>query len=291
MSSNPSIDDQTIQFSNLNNEHHHFLFNIKNYIDAKFQKNNMQFPVNLTNTNKLYFMKKACFENNVDQFLMFANDIDLTTEDNILFRIALERGFIDIIKLLIEFNVDYTFDNNYAIKRSVRYAEILKYFIDLGANISIDNDLPLRYAIFLDQLESIKLLVENGADMYVLNNSPIKIAIYYKDTNCIKYFIEQGMDVQIEDNCIFRYMYNKESINEFLLQSGADPNSLNGDNWTDLILNGRIETIRLLIKYGADIDLLNNKYRSLSKNMAEIVQILTQNGMEITTLINILLSN
>lgn len=250
------------------------------------------FPSNdFTLEEKIYFMKWASWRNELNVFSYYAKDVDLEMDSNVFFKYAVCNGSIDIVRFLIESGVDITFDNNYAIKASVFFPNILQYLIDQGANFHVNDEFPLRYAVYSDKIFSVILLVENGADIYAKDNDVIKIAVEKQSLDIIKYFIECGMNVSIENDLIFKKLWNISYMREYLLELGANPNRLDSnDYWNILVNDNAIEIIQLLIKYGLDMNLVNSKISISNSPKTELVNLLLENGMEMNTLLSILLN-
>lgn len=113
-----------------------------------------------------------------------STDIDVRDGYTVL-DIALRRYHrFDIVKILLDSGLDINYHNcNYF---PLRFAsshgdlEVVKYLINNGIDIHVDNDIALWDAAKNGHLEVVKLLVENGADIHARNgvdSSPIRATL------------------------------------------------------------------------------------------------------------------
>jgi len=147
--------------------------------------------------------------------------------------------------------------------------EEVKDFLDRGASVDTtdaDGDSLLLLAVGEGDLEMVKLLLEWGADPlhiggdgfivwhWVAYGCSLEIARLLLPLNPhIDMKDYEGMTPlahALADDCM--------EIAEFLLTHGADPNSCDDDGWSllhDMASDGNEEKVRLLLKYGARIDI------------------------------------
>lgn len=136
---------------------------------------------------------------------------------------------IKILKYLLNYNVDVTKNNNYAICATA------KNYSDL--------------VIF-------KLLENNGADITARFNYPIRIAAVKRNINLVCHLIESGVDFRTHNDYVFKqlcinpHFVNNENypVIEFLLKSGADANSFTKLELISLMKFSSIELITLLLE-------------------------------------------
>jgi len=70
--------------------------------------------------------------------------------------------------------------------------ELVKYFVEKGANIHILDDMPLINAVTLDNTEIIKYLIEKGADIHINNDVILKKLIENCNKTMVEMLLEQG---------------------------------------------------------------------------------------------------
>jgi len=102
-------------------------------------------------------------------------------------------------------------------KRNVGNINIIRYFIQHGADINVRNsngDSPLHIACRHNNFEIVNCLLYHGADINVKNNfrkSPLSIACENKSVKIARYLIEHGADYS-NDREIRKFL-KKTSIN------------------------------------------------------------------------------
>ena len=67
------------------------------------------------------------------------------------------------------------------------HLDIVKYLVERGANIRVDDDSSLRYASYNGHLDVVKYLVESGADVHVNGDEPLRIATDNGHTEVVNY--------------------------------------------------------------------------------------------------------
>ena len=67
--------------------------------------------------------------------------------------------------------------------------DAVKYLIEQGADIHVDNDYPLIWASKMDQCKLVKYLVENGADIHARDDEALIWASKMGQCELVKYLI------------------------------------------------------------------------------------------------------
>ena len=88
--------------------------------------------------------------------------------------------------------------------RSADLKEVQSY-IEAGADIHVQNDLPLRLACEHGQLELIKYLVAQGADISANDHQPLKWAVLRGRFEAVKYLVAEGADIHADDDMAFKW--------------------------------------------------------------------------------------
>lgn len=169
---------------------------------------------------------------------------------------AIQRGSLDIVKLLLDNGVDVNSQNKYtesilmiAIYSSPAYirTEMVKLLINQGAEVNyqdVRGYTPLIVAVnnttdvfgeSYDSLAVINLLIENGADVNIKNKSGDTALMYASmvmSDEVVKLLIKHGADINDINNygetpLIYLVKNNDDNINldkiNLLLELGADP--------------------------------------------------------------------
>lgn len=141
-------------------------------------------------------------------------------------KVSLNKAFVEsckfnnvlITKYLVDLGADISVDNDVALRNACRYGhlEIVKYLVENGANIhSIYYNEALINSCRHGYLNLVKYLIENGADIHVEDNYALFVASYHGHLEVVKYLVENGADVHAKDNLALRYAETKE-VREYL---------------------------------------------------------------------------
>ena len=101
-------------------------------------------------------------------------------------------------------------------------------------------------------------------------NLALRQAIYLKSSPEVIHFIKAGADVDFNHGStnlhVAASMLNNNAVLRLLLEAGANPNQRTKQNLDSPLhsacFSGNIEGIKLLTKFGADVDLPDNKNRT-----------------------------
>lgn len=198
-----------------------------------------------------------------------ANVNDANERNENCLQAAVMSGNLDLVNLLIEYDVDVNFMVSvdevgvwaYLNYEKESYLDIMEVLIDAGLEINKQDS--IGYTALLEMasnghLDIIKLLVKNGADINLAKDdetTPLMLATY-------------------EDH---------EEIVKYLVKECADIDAVNAQGNTALIagcLNGSYGAVKVLLKYGANIQIEN-------ENGMTAIQIAEENGYnEIVKLIS-----
>lgn len=175
--------------------------------------------------------------------------------------------------------------------------ESISWLIDYGLNLSDIRDEKgknaLDYAIKSSNLDATFFLLQNGVELTDQNSPSIQNVIEnydiaeeyntklgypsnkYSEEDAIKVIellLVQGANInQVGPKGHTPLLTSRGKITRFLLENGADPNSLCTPGGTRLMVaayQGDIETIKLLLEYGADIT-IKDKYGDNAMDAAQ----------------------
>lgn len=158
---------------------------------------------------------------------------------------------------------------------------IIKSFIEANPTTinqpDSNNNTPLTIACDKGNLDLVKLLISSNADLNIQNNSgstPLLKACSFPHIEIIKLLLLSGADPNITDQSgttplimlgSLKHTHEMLTILMLLIQYGnININAQNNDGWTGLmtftkyaINDSSIKMIKLLLKNGADIGLVN----------------------------------
>ncbi|BCS82690.1 ankyrin repeat protein [Cotonvirus japonicus] len=108
-------------------------------------------------------------------------------------RIFIRQESIEKLKFLVENNIDITSNHkNIILSASIKNDAIIKYFINLGCNVLLDN--VFRAAVYCGNVNIVKLLLSIGADVNVLTNDDLKRILKYNFIKMIPILIDAGFN-------------------------------------------------------------------------------------------------
>lgn len=148
-----------------------------------------------------------------------------------------------------------------------------------GYIISMDEVFDLYDECFFNRVWSVKILVKSDIDINKKNKcgeSPLHISTRRNYWGCVNALVEGGADVNIKDNynqtpLHIAARYNELDFVEMFVRNGAHVNEKDMFGSTPLHYLSRyfanIEIIKLLIDYGADVNIKNSKGKTIFEIM------------------------
>lgn len=120
------------------------------------------------------------------------------TDDNNTQVDAIEAGDINLIRRMIDEAPDQKLfiaemGNGLLLGACQRgHLEIVKYLLDVGANVHVDHDSPLQWASQRGDQDLAELLLERGANAQALNNCPLRLALHMGHKNIVRILMEHS---------------------------------------------------------------------------------------------------
>ncbi len=120
----------------------------------------------------------------------FLKKIDFKIQNDLLV-IAAENGHLEIVKYLVDNQVNIDEKGNLALNFSSAngHLEVVKYLVLKGADIHADNAFSLRLASEKGHLEIVKYLVKQGANIYSQEDEILRNASENGDSEMMKYLL------------------------------------------------------------------------------------------------------
>lgn len=252
-----------------------------------------------TPSNRLEFLlEQGALDSNV-KLVQFAlenetNEIHIDRDLLILnLYEACKNNSLEIVKLLMQRYLKY--DNNNNIRRTffVReealhlasergYTEIVRFLLDSGANIHINDDWALRDACEHGYVETARLLLERGADANAMNvlrkvakNGPVEI---------VQLLLEYGTDVHINDDkaLILAARYDNTKIVELLLHFGANILAQGNEALKMACKYAKLDTIKVLLENGANVHINHDEplFLAVKRDNVQIAKLLLEYGAD-----------
>ena len=154
-------------------------------------------------------------------------------------------------------------------------------------NIGSCSGTALHYAADNGYEKCVKLLLEAGADV---NGSPktLIVSACRGSEGCLKRLMRSAVLMDICSCSVTALHYAAKeghaSCIDWLLQAGADVNSLNTDHRNPLMIaaiNNRLESVKLLFKAGAEVRITN--YRGFSALQSYVLKYESGGRSEVDT--------
>lgn len=219
--------------------------------------------------------------------------IDINRKKSHVLMSAIAYDNLRIINFLIENGIDIRADNDFALfwvyeqiiksrntKGSIaRTLDIMELLLSLGVDPNARNNklIIIMCNSKTIHIDIIKLLVKYGMDAFAHSNKLFEKACKDKNLESVKYLISIGADCTGLNNMAISYAFDKNEnyeLKKILLDSGANPNTTNKleicfpdgkyrNNSYNLleisVLYGYdVESCKMLLEYGADINLCHN---------------------------------
>ena len=120
-----------------------------------------------------------------------------TQEYNYALHAASRTGHLNIVKYAVELGANIRSNENHALKVACRFGhlEIVKFLVSHGANVRTCYDYPLQVAAQNGYLDIVKYLVVNGANHRTSDDYAVRWASYNGHLETIKYLVEQGSPI------------------------------------------------------------------------------------------------
>lgn len=261
-------------------------------------------------TDKLSELIIACIKQDYDQvvYLVETKKVDInfkTIDHQCAILHAVMKNNIKLVKYLHENGADINIidaKNNNLLMMSIflKFDEISAYLIVNGINLNQTNkfnEKVVHFCAMHGNLFIMKMLFERGADMNpsnIRNHTPLIMSCGNKHGKCVKFLVENGIDVNGKDYkndnllhvCIQNDSY--DIMLYFLIKKCSVINDKNDNGDTALCfaaMQNKFEYVKLLLKYGADPNINNNKYRNESplyhavkNNNYKMVKLLIENN-------------
>ena len=261
----------------------------------------------------IFYEEDVNFVNKTYDLLL--EDEDLKIDSDRTLRLAAKCGHLALIKLLIEKGADIhkgysnystsispggfmqtTFyltigDQIYSSKESplinasaYGHHKVVKYLIDKGADISVDNNKALHIAVERGHIKIAKLLIgRSDYDCIKLgNNDILNVSLEKGNLDITEFLIKNGAKFN-ENTLHYALRSNQLKVIEFIIDKGVDINTEINTKLIETIVTTNTDIIDLFVKYGFDIRFQNDlALRSVIKcGQIGIVKYLIDKGANI----------
>jgi len=156
--------------------------------------------------------------------------------------------------------------------------QVIKELVEEGADIHVNLEFPLRWAVMNGHLDIVKYLVEEGADIHVFNDCALKLAAELGYLDIVKYLVEQGANIHARDDAALRWaaFYGKFDVVKYLVEQGANIHADNDGPLRWAAANGHLDEVKYLVEQGANIHANNDEAlrQAITNNHFDVVRFL-----------------
>lgn len=222
----------------------------------------------------------------------------------------ISSGQLDKIKYLVDNGIKLYYDNLIVCATDLQQFEIVKYFIEKGADIkSVNADIAICLSIKHDRLDILELLIESGANLhkdvnkigacyikssgmfrylvskdikFMTNCEAIKYAFRSNNTDVIKYLLnEHGIEVTSEMLWWSVFHNNLSTVKYFVNKLGMKVNTLDSYRYRTCIRKWNVDMYKYMVSQGFDVTIDDNycMHRELAENNAECIHYLVTQGL------------
>jgi hypothetical protein len=88
-------------------------------------------------------------------------------------------------------------DFDYELLRACEngYLDVVKYCIENGADVHVEDDHALIWSAYRGNLEVVKCLVEYGADIHANNEASLRYSYRYIGSGAVKFLVQKGANI------------------------------------------------------------------------------------------------
>jgi ankyrin repeat protein len=224
---------------------------------------------------------------------------NILTDDLTPLEVAIGRGHMEIVKILLSNNADFITPNENGVTCSHKAAvgghdEILKILYQKGADINVKDEkscTPLHYATFNNKLSTVELLINKNAKLSlkdVNNMTPLDYAAGRGYVEICKIMVERSenfLDVKRSliyaaeggENVIVKYLVIEREVDVNFQHNGKTSLHYTSEN-------GHFDVVEFLVKKGAEVNkqedktLLTALHYAARRGFLKIIKFLIDNG-------------
>lgn len=136
----------------------------------------------------------------------------MNNENEIELTVAIYNNNIQKLKQIEIKNIHFEDDIYIRLACSIGNLEIIQRLVQEGANLHIFEEEPLRNAIENKKIDVINYLLYQKADIHVNNELPLMIAIEVGDLKVIDFLIKNGANISLREKDILELCYEKRFL-------------------------------------------------------------------------------
>lgn len=188
-----------------------------------------------------------------------------------------EKGHIEILKYLVSIGFEA---KNYPgtswplpCPASCGKLDMVKYFIELGANVSVDGGTAVVYACKNGHLDVVKYLLSLGVDLTRYYYDGIEFACEKGHLEIVKYFVSIGIEIDYREPIVVACREGRFEVVKYLVSIGVFASF---EAVAESIENGHFEITKHLIENGTIDQRISAMISACKENSMEIVKFLLE---------------
>ena len=210
--------------------------------------------------------------------------------------LAASTGQLEMARLLLEHGADpngTAESSGWVLYVAGDNTEMRELLIAYGAEEPM-SDLDL--AVLNEDLEAVGRILDENPDAAsdstsMFGEGALSMAANRRNWDLIELLLDRGFTVPDVSKWARAYYFKHYDVAKYLLERGMSPNHMNWHHITllhDLAHDGDVEKVTLLLDHGADIDPIDNEYRSTPLGLAAraghgvVVELLLERGADPT---------
>src|ERR1700733_14027511 len=165
--------------------------------------------------------------------------------------------------------------------------EVVRDALKHGTDVHAKNDAALRIASRRGNAEIVAALVANGANVHANGDEALYAAVAEGHVEAAEILLAAGADVHRENDealCSSCPLHGRFPMVSMLIDHGADVRAGENTPLRVAVGNGEVETVRLLVKAGADVRYCGYEFaQAVHKGWKEMVSLLREAGIPVQT--------
>lgn len=208
---------------------------------------------------------------------------------------ALRGGHIEAVEYLFEqkfhaeknnFSGDHLIiDDPGIISDAACSLEMIRIFVDHGADILWADSMPLRAAARNGHLDVVKFLIEKGCDIAACDNQPLYFSAWHGHLDVVRYLVAQGADIHAGGDLALCKAVEGGHLDvvKFLVEQGC---GLDGDEVSAMYLaaiHGHLPIMKYLVDQGVDIakENCNILAAAIARGYLDVAEFLVEKGADV----------
>lgn len=178
--------------------------------------------------------------------------------------ISCKTNKIEIVRFLVNIGADVRYDNDLALRISseLGFYEIVRFLVIMQSDVNAFNGDALISACQNGHTKVVEFLLKNRANPTCMQNLAIEVACKNGHTEIVKLLIENGANINesIPSLLVISTKKNYYDIVQLLLSNRNHDKKFNNCSLCLALINGSYKIAKLILRNGSDINVAYYKY-------------------------------